>query len=32
MSAPEFRDGFSVVSIPKEPITFKREDDQWLLG
>lgn len=32
MSAAEFRDGFDMVSIPKEPITFRHEDDQWLLG
>ena len=31
MSAAEFRDGLNVVSIPHDPITFRREDDQWLL-
>lgn len=31
-SAIEFREALCVVSIPKEPITFRREDDQWLLG
>lgn len=32
MSARSFREALDVVSIPREPITFRREDDQWLLG
>lgn len=32
VSAIEFREALRVVSIPKEPMTFRREDDLWLLG
>lgn len=32
LSAAEFLAGLRMVSIPRDPITFRREDDQWLLG
>lgn len=30
MDAAEFRDAFDVTRLPREPMTFSAEDDQWL--
>lgn len=32
MSAPEFRDAFSLDTMPRSDITYTREDERWLLA
>jgi glutamyl-tRNA synthetase len=32
MTAGQFRDGFDLAALPREPITFTHEEDQWLLS